>query len=53
MPVLFNPTKAEAEAVKARYHCDLKSSDRPARYLTRIDEEMQTRLKQRSAKKPS
>ena len=24
MPVLFNPTKAEAEAIKARYQCELK-----------------------------
>jgi len=53
MPVLFNPTKAEAEAIKARFQCELKPSDRPARYLSRIDEEMQTRVKQRATHKTS
>jgi hypothetical protein len=53
MPVMFNPTKAEAEAIKARYQCDLKPSDRPARYLSRIDDEMETRVKARAAKKAS
>jgi hypothetical protein len=53
MPVMFNPTKAEAEAIKAKYQCDLKPSDRPARYLSRIDDEMQARVKARAAKKAS
>jgi len=53
MPVLFNPTKAEAEAIKARYRCELKPSDRPARYLSTIDEEMRARVKQRPTHKAS
>jgi len=53
MPVMFNPSKAEAEAIKARYQCDLRPSDRPARYLSRIDDEMQSRVKMRGAKKQS
>ena len=52
MPVMFNPSKAEAEAIKARYQCDLRPSDRPARYLSRIDDEMQVRVK-RAARKAS
>jgi hypothetical protein len=53
MPVMFNPSKAEADAIKARYQCELKPSDRPARFLSTIDEEMQTRVKARAAKKVS
>jgi hypothetical protein len=51
LPVMYKPTKAEAEAVKARYRCELKSSDRPARYLSTIDDEMQARVKLRAARK--
>jgi hypothetical protein len=53
MPVMFNLGKVEAEAIKARYQCDLRPSDRPARYLSTIDDEMQRRVKARAARKTS
>jgi len=53
IPVMFDQTKAEVEAIKARYQCNLKPSDRPARYLSSIDEEMQARVKAHVVKKPS
>ena len=53
MPVMFNPSKAEAEAIKTQYRCDLQPADRPARYLSTIDDEMQRRVKARAVKKAS
>jgi ABC-type amino acid transport substrate-binding protein len=53
MPVLINQTKADAEAIKTRYQCELKPSDRPGRYLSTIDTEMQRRVKQRASHKAS
>ena len=47
LPVMYKPTKAEAQAVKARYHLELKASDNPARYLAALDETMKARVKQR------
>jgi hypothetical protein len=52
MPVLTNPTKAELQAIRARYQCELNASDRPARILSSIDEEMQTRIKLQAARRP-
>jgi hypothetical protein len=51
LPVMYQPTKAEAQAVKARYQCELKSSDRAVVYLKVIDGEMQARVKLRAARK--
>jgi len=51
LPVMYKPTKTEAAGVKASYQTELKSSDRPARYLSQIDDEMKTRVKQRGARK--
>jgi hypothetical protein len=48
MPVLTNPTKADVQTIRAKYQCEVNPSDRPARYLSSIDEEMQTRIKQRA-----
>jgi len=53
LPVTYKPTKAEAENIKARYHRDLKTSDRPARYLSQIDEEMLARAKLHGTRKSS
>jgi len=53
LPLMYKPTKAEAEAVKTRYRTELKSSDRPARYLSAIDDEMQARVKARAPRKTS
>jgi hypothetical protein len=49
LPVMYKPTKEDVAIVKARYQSELKSSDRPARYLSQIDEEMKARMKQRGA----
>lgn len=51
LPVMYKPTKTEAEAIKTRYQCELKSSDRPVRYLSVIDDQMQARVKQRRPRK--
>lgn len=51
LPLMYKPTKAEAEAVKTRYRTELTSSDRPQRYLSTIDHEMQARAKARPERK--
>lgn len=51
--LVVNPTKAESEALKARQQYELRPLDRPARYLSAIDEAMQARVKQRAARKDS
>jgi hypothetical protein len=51
LPLMYKPTKADVETVKARYRVELTSSDRPARYLSAIDHEMQARIKLRTARK--
>ena len=51
LPLMYKPTKAEAEAVKTRYRTELKSTDRPERYLSAIDHEMQARMKARAERK--
>ncbi|HEX2455652.1 MAG TPA: hypothetical protein VHI99_18285, partial [Vicinamibacterales bacterium] len=53
LPVTYKPTKAEAETIKARYQRELKTSDRPARYLSQIDDEMRARVKLRGTRKSS
>ncbi len=53
LPVLAHPSKAELEAVKAKYQCEIKPSDKPSRFLSVIDDEMQMRIKARAARKTS
>jgi hypothetical protein len=44
LPVMYEPTKAEAKEIEARYQCRLMSSDRADRYLVAIDNAMKTRI---------
>ena len=44
LPVMYEPTKAEAKDIEARYQCRLTSSDRADRYLVAIDNAMKTRI---------
>jgi hypothetical protein len=50
LPVMYEPTREEAKEVEARYHCRLKSSDHPDRYLATIDDAMKARADQRKKK---
>jgi len=50
LPVMYEPTKAEARAVEARYLCRLTSGDRVDRYLVAIDDAMKVRVDQRKKK---
>ena len=50
LPVMYEPTKEEAKDIEARYHCQLKSSDRLDRYLSTIDDAMKGRVAQRKKK---
>jgi ABC-type amino acid transport substrate-binding protein len=50
LPVMYEPTKDEAKDVEARYHCQLKSSDRVDRYLSTIDDAMKVRADQKKKK---
>ena len=43
LPVMYRPTKVEAQTIEARYQCRLTSDDRADRYLTAIDTAMKTR----------
>jgi hypothetical protein len=45
LPVMYKPTKAEAEALEKQLNCRLKASDRSDRYLTIIDDAMKARAK--------
>lgn len=45
LPVMVKPTKEEAKAMEARYHCLLTSGDRSVRYLAAIDDVMKARKK--------
>lgn len=47
LPVMFQPSKEEMQQVEARYHCQLKSSDRVDRYLSSIDDAMKARVAQK------
>jgi hypothetical protein len=53
LPVTHKPRKGEAPTITAKYQHELKTSDRPARYLSQIDNEMQARVKQRGTRKSS
>jgi hypothetical protein len=44
LPVMYEPTKAEAKEIEAKYQCRLVSSDRADRYLVAIDNAMKTRI---------
>jgi hypothetical protein len=45
LPVMYKPTKVEAEALEKQFNCRLKASDRSDRYLTVIDDAMKARTK--------
>jgi hypothetical protein len=47
LPVMYEPTKDEIKQVEARYHCQLKSSDRADRFLSSIDDAMKARVAQK------
>jgi len=46
LPVMYEPTKAEAKEIESRYQCRLMSSDRADRYLVAIDNAMKNRIDQ-------
>jgi hypothetical protein len=50
LPVVYNSTKAEAQAVEKRFHCVLKAPGSPSNYLAAIDGAMEVRLKGSSVK---
>jgi hypothetical protein len=47
LPVMYQPTRDEAKAIEAMYHCRLNSSDRTDRYLATIDDAMKVRADQK------
>ena len=47
LPVMYEPTKDEIKQVEARYHCQIKSSDRVDQYLSSIDDAMKARVAQK------
>jgi hypothetical protein len=47
LPVMYEPTKEEIKQVEARYHCQLKSSDRADQFLSSIDDAMKARVAQK------
>jgi hypothetical protein len=44
LPVMYEPTKAEAKEMEARYQCRLTNADRVDRYLVAIDDAMKIRV---------
>lgn len=50
LPVMYEPTKAEAKEIETRYQCHLTASDRVDRYLVTIDTAMKARADQRKKK---
>jgi hypothetical protein len=44
LPVMYQPTREEAQTIEAKYMCLLKASDRADRYLTTIDDAMKARV---------
>ncbi len=53
LPVMYRPTKEEAQTIEARYQCRLTSADRADRYLAAIDNAMTTRANERKRKNRS
>jgi len=50
LPVMYEPTKAEAKEIEARYQCRLTAADRVDRYLVTIDNAMKARADQKKKK---
>jgi hypothetical protein len=50
LPVMYEPTQAEAKEIEARYQCHLTASDRVDRYLVTIDTAMKARVDQKKKK---
>lgn len=53
LPVMYRPTKEEAQTIEARYQCRLTSADRADRYLAAIDNAMKTRADEKKKKNRS
>ena len=53
LPVMSKPTKAETEACRQQYNCQLKDSDRVEQYLNVIENTMKVRIKSQQAQKKS
>ena len=47
LPVMYEPTREQAQEIQSRYNCRLKSSDKPDRYLVTIDDAMKVRADQK------
>ena len=45
LPVLSRPTKAETAACKVKYPCNLKSTDKPERFVVAVNTAMNDRAK--------
>jgi hypothetical protein len=45
VPVVYEGTKAEAEAVKKHYRCLLKAPDKSGNYLNAIDRALEEKAK--------
>jgi CheY-like chemotaxis protein len=50
LPVMYRPTKEEAQTIEARYQCRLTSTDRTDRYLAAIDNAMKARADEKKTK---
>jgi ABC-type amino acid transport substrate-binding protein len=46
LPVMYEPTKAEAKEMEARYQCRLTNADRADKFLVAIDNAMKLRVDQ-------
>jgi hypothetical protein len=52
LPVMYRPTKEEAQTIETRYQCRLTSADRADRYLVAIDNAMKTRAEKKKKGRP-
>lgn len=50
LPVMYRPTKEEAQTIESRYQCRLTSADRADRYLAAIDTAMKARMDEKKRK---
>src|SRR5262249_34183629 len=53
LPVMYQPTKAEATAIEKSYQCRLTSGDRADRYLSAIDNAMKIRVDEKKKRSQS
>jgi tRNA A37 threonylcarbamoyladenosine modification protein TsaB len=50
LPVMFEPSKDEAQSIEARYQVRLTNSDRSIKYLSVIDDAMKARVQEKKKK---